>query len=226
MEKHGEYYKATKGRHFVLTEKGVTEVASYKWYKAGDILEYGLSDEYLAHHIDLENGYVIEVEDPSWVTLPGYQAVFNNGDDILPAGSPRIFHDREMAECAANDYNTQPWRSPNDNKAYVISAIYEGKAPRPCREVDGKRILNADYWTYERPVGSLVEEKIVMDLADCVPPTTFSNWLIQSGEPHDHKEEGPTFATFLKVGKDIWEWRGYCFKGKTEESGTPIPYVK
>ena len=227
MERHGEYFEATKGSHFVLTEKGVTECASYRCYMVGDILDYGYSNEYWAHHSDLEKGYVIEVDDPSWVTLPGYRAVYNlhkDGKDyVLDAGNPRIFHDKEMAEYAAKSFNEQPWRG--DERAYVIDATYEGKKPKPCRIVNGERIFNEDYWSYDRPIGSLVEEKIAMDLANCVPPTTFRSGFIQCGEPADHKKEGPTYATFIKVGDGIWEWRGDCLKGETEESGTPIPYV-
>ncbi len=227
MKKYGNYYEAAKGRHFILTEKGVTECASYRHLKAGDICEYGYADEYHAFHHDVENEYVIEVDDPSWVKIPGYRAVYDvhrNGETfVIDTGNPRIFHDREMAEYAAKEFNKRPWNK--DTKAYVIDATYEGKAPKPCRELNGKRIFNDDYWSYDRPVGSLVEEKIAMDLANCVPPTTFSYGFIQCGEEHHSMLEGPTYATFVKVADGIWEWRGNCLKGKTHESGTPIPYI-
>lgn len=227
MERHGDYFKATKGRHFVLTEKGVTEVASYRCYKAGDFLDYGYANEYWAHHSDVENGYVIEVDDPSWVTLPGYRAVYDldKGDCVytFDVGNHRVFHDREMAELAAKAFNEQPWRK--DEHAYVIDDVYEGKAPKPCREFNGERVLNDDYWTYDRPVGTLVEEKIAMDCANCVPPKTFERGFIQCGEPYSSMQEGMTYATFVKVGDNIWEWRGNCLKGHKEESGTPIPYI-
>ena len=227
MERHGEYFTATKGRHFVLTLKGVTEVASYRCYQVGDTLDYGFADEYTAHHSDVENGYVIEVDDPSWVTLPGYRAVYNivrAGETYVLDVNRRIFHDKEMAELTAKEFNEQPWR--DDERAYVIDAIYEGKAPKPCRTTPkGERILNMDYWTYARPVGTLVEEEIAMDAANCVPPKTFMSGFIQCGEPADHVKEGARYATFIKVGDKIWEWRGDCLAGHKEVSGTPIPYI-
>ncbi|MCR5453173.1 MAG: hypothetical protein K6F00_11155 [Lachnospiraceae bacterium] len=229
MERHGEYFYATKGRHFVLSEKGATEHATYRQYKAGEPIESGYGDDYHAHVYDVENGYVIEVDDPSWVTLPGYRAVYDvykNGEKyVLNAGNPIIYHDKEMAEYAVEEYNNHPWNINANRKAYVIDAVYEGKAPKPCREVNGKRIFNKDYWAYNRPIGSLVEEDIAMDLANCVPPTTFRSDFIQCGEPYGSKVEGTTYATFVKVGNGIWEWRGNCLRGQREENGTLISYV-
>ena len=198
----------------------MTECASYRHYKVGDVSSgFGYDDEYHAFYRDVENGYVIEVEDPSWVTLPGYRAVYDihkNGETyVFDTCNPIIYHDKEMAECAVEEFNNRPWHS--GIKAYIIDATYEGKAPKPCREVNGKRIFNDDYWSYNRPTGSLVEEKIAMDLADCVPPKTFTRDFIQCGEPNSSTPEGMTYATFVKVADGIWEWRGNCLKGKRKE---------
>lgn len=227
MEKYSNYYKATKGKHFVLTEKGVTEVASYSHYKVGESLDYGYSDEYCAYHRDVEMGYVIEVDDPTWVTLPGYKAVYDihkGGETYtICVGNPFIYHDKEMAELAVKDFDKQPWRG--KEKGYVIEAVYEGKMPKPCREHNGKRVFNMDYWSYNRPIGSLVEEEIAMNAANCVPPRNFRSGYIQCGEPYGSMKEGFTYATFVKVVDGIWEWRGNCLAGEKEENGTPIPYV-
>lgn len=227
MEKYREYYKATKGKHFVLTEKGVTEVASYRHYKVGEPLDYGYSGEYCVSHRDVEEGYVIEENDPTWVTLPGYRAVYDIHKDgktyTFDVGNHQIYHDKEMAELAVKEFDKRPWME--GRKGYVIDAVYEGKMPKKCREYNGKRVLNMDYWSYDRPIGSLVEEDIVMEAANCVPPRNFSNGYIQCGEPHSTKKEGNTYATFVRVNDNIWEWKGNCLAGKEEESGTAIPYV-
>ena len=65
-------------------------------------------------------------------------------------------------------------------------------------------------------VGDRVEEAIVDDFVNSLPPACMTHGYVQSGEPYSHewdpeKEQyRPTFATFMKDG-DHWIYLGHCF---------------
>ncbi len=226
MKRYGQYeYKADKGKMFVLVAKGKELCASYRHKTIGESVREDINYAYLS---DVENGYVEEVPDPHWVVQPGFRAVYNNGKYVFDTCNPVVYPTREMAECAAKAFNSRPWNK--EHPAYVIDALFEGHL-EPCREYEGKTVYNEYYWSYDLPVGSLVEEKIADDLANCLPPKRYSNHLIQGGDPHSDRIDETTgkyrttYATFVKVAEGIWEWRGYCFVGETEEHGHDIPYV-
>lgn len=226
MKTYGQnMYKADNGKHFVLTAKGKTEVASYRNRTVGEPINFGYSDEYCAYIRDVDNGYVEEVDDPEWVILPGYKVVYDHKGYQICAGNPIVFHDLEMAERMRDNFNARSWRL-NEPKAYVINATYEGKRPKPCHEYNGQIVYNDDYWFGDvgRP-GDLVEEEIAEWIANCVPPKSYSANYIQCGEPSSTKVEGNTYATFVKVAEGIWKYCGNCLKGEREENGTDIPYV-
>lgn len=67
--------------------------------------------------------------------------------------------------------------------------------------------------------GDTVDEQIVNDFRDCVPPASMSRGYLQVGEAYDHMvdENGrwrPTFMTFaFKDG--VWVYCGCCFRGET-----------
>ena len=113
-----------------------------------------------------------------------------------------------------------------DSIPYIAEDTYEGKAPKPNKEYNGKRVFTMDNWFCDVGVeGDLVDNEIAMELANCVPPAYFSTGLIQSGEPADHRKEGVVYATFLRVDDDVWEYKGDCLRGKPEEHGTLLPVV-
>lgn len=67
-------------------------------------------------------------------------------------------------------------------------------------------------------VGDSVDESIVDEFANCVPPAWYSSGLVQCGEPYSHEKDEksgnfrPTYVTFLKEdGK--WIYKGHCFRG-------------
>jgi len=89
------WYKADKGKHFVLTEKGKTECASYSYKTVGEpVDEY----DYEATGWAVEQGYVIEIDIPGWTTLMGYEVVYYNGKYRLHAGNAQVFPTRKAAE--------------------------------------------------------------------------------------------------------------------------------
>lgn len=70
--------------------------------------------------------------------------------------------------------------------------------------------------------GDAVEERIVDEFLNCLPPVRQERGFIQCGEPYSHEydpETGhwkATFATFQKQG-DTWHYCGNCFAGKSTE---------
>ena len=69
-------------------------------------------------------------------------------------------------------------------------------------------------------IGNEVDEAIVDNFLEMLPPAYHSSHLMQMGEPNQHLSDDkgnfrPTFMTFEKVdGK--WYYHGYCFCGMTE----------
>jgi hypothetical protein len=70
--------------------------------------------------------------------------------------------------------------------------------------------------------GDAVEERIVDEFLNCLPPVRQEWGFIQCGEPYSHEydpETGhwrATFATFQKRD-DTWYYCGNCFAGKSTE---------
>ena len=231
MKPSGDYeYKADKGKHFVLTEKG-KEWASYRDYEVGKPID---EDDTYASKSMVDQGALIEVDDPDFVIKHGYRAVYDvkgDGKYIFDTCNPIVYPDREMAECAAKEFNNRPWRVNEPNKAYVIDAIYEGKRPKQCREYNGKTVYNSDYWSFNRPIGSLVEENIVWDMINCVPPKCMRSDCMQCGEPAGTRQDETTgkwkntYSTFKKVAEGIYEYCGDCFKGENVQHGNEPVYV-
>jgi hypothetical protein len=64
--------------------------------------------------------------------------------------------------------------------------------------------------------GDYVEERIVDEMRDCLPPAFMSFGFLQTGEPYSHELDPdtgkwrPTFATFKKDGQH-WTYCGNCF---------------
>lgn len=65
-------------------------------------------------------------------------------------------------------------------------------------------------------IGDLVDEEMVDYFIDVLPPACMNGRCIQMGEPYDHVNGRPTFAT-LKKTPEGWAYAGHCFRGETEE---------
>lgn len=84
-------------------------------------------------------------------------------------------------------------------------------------------ILDRDTFDFSkaRP-GDLVGQDVVDGVVNALPPMTLTGMLVQMGEPYSHELDQygyyrATYATFQKVCAGVWEYRGNCFRGKTEE---------
>ena len=100
----------------------------------------------------------------------------------------------------------------------MLATVFEDK------EVFGMEHWKGDFNQDFKP-GDYVNSEIVWVMADCVPPRSFSNSLVQCGEPYSHREDEngkfrATFTTFenVKGGLDddsVWKYCGHCFGGET-----------
>lgn len=78
--------------------------------------------------------------------------------------------------------------------------------------------------------GDEVDEEIVEHFANCVPPRTYRNDLVQCGEPYSHEYDTDgkcraTYSTFVKKSDGKWYFVGECFANGIEnrrEKVSPI----
>ena len=69
--------------------------------------------------------------------------------------------------------------------------------------------------------GDLVDEEVADYFLNILPPHTMEREYFQVGEPHSYArnpEDGKpsdTYATFVRYGKGIWQYRGNCWTGFT-----------
>lgn len=103
------------------------------------------------------------------------------------------------------------------------------------KEFNGHKVITMDDWTdsfskIAKP-GDYVEEKIVNQMRDCLPPACMRWNLLQVGEAYSHREDPntkkwiATYPTFTKVVDGIWKYCGNCFCGEVAERGKEPAYV-
>lgn len=222
-KKNNGWYYADKGKHFILTEKGKTECASYRYKEVGaPVDEYDTEAVWWA----VEKDYVVEVPIPDWVVKDGFRVVYKHKDCEISVGNCCVFPEKELAERYLRHY--QQKRLYAEKQLYIQSALYEGRMLSDCREYEGRRVFNKDwyYGTAILQIGDLVEEEIVDDLMNCVPPACMRSDCSQVGEPassrtlDDGKTYRSTFETFKKVADNTWEYCGDCFRGENVMRGS------
>lgn len=218
------WYKADKGKRFVLTQKGKDNCASFKNKTVGEpVSEY----EYEAVHWSVEKGYEIEEDIPDWIVKEGFEVVYDHNGYTLHAGNPIVFPEKELAENYLIRYSAYPWV---EEKLYLRTAVYEGKALKECRMHQGKKVYNKSWYfgIAALRVGDLVEEDIVEKLVYCMPPACNRKDCSQLGEPTSTRvdENGKyrqTYETFKKITENIWEYCGDCFAGENVVRGKEMP---
>lgn len=79
--------------------------------------------------------------------------------------------------------------------------------------------------------GDTVDEEIVEQFMNCLPPLYYWSTYRQCGEPTKHcKVPGhndlyaPTYTTFKKID-GVWVYVGDCFKGKSEHQTDTPPII-
>lgn len=71
-------------------------------------------------------------------------------------------------------------------------------------------------------IGDLVEQQVVNNFMDCLPPASYTSECAQLGEPYSHRsdENGKykaTYLTFKRLNHDTWVYCGKCFRGQNTE---------
>ena len=95
---------------------------------------------------------------------------------------------------------------------------------------NGKNVLSQDDFDYSTVhIGDYVEQAVVDDAMDCLPPVCMRPRCSQLGEPCDERGDPDTgkwrmtYHTFKKVGgsspNEIWQYCGRCFCGEIVERG-------
>ena len=101
---------------------------------------------------------------------------------------------------------------------------------------NGKEVYTQKTFSFSKvKIGDYVDQELVDDLMDMLPPASMSARCSQIGEPHSHRQDPDTgewratYATFKKVAgkypKGIWQYCGNCFRGETVERGEDPVYV-
>ena len=107
---------------------------------------------------------------------------------------------------------------------------------RPAK-YNGKPIFTQENFNYsEAKIGDYVEQAVVDDAMDCLPPASMSARCAQMGEPYSHREDPetgrlrPTYYTFKRVAGEwpngIWQFCGCCFQGETVPRGKDPIYCR
>lgn len=88
------------------------------------------------------------------------------------------------------------------------------------------KVLSQEEFSYlPTQIGNLVEQAVVDNAMDCVPPAYMGAKCRQMGEPYSERKDPKTgkirmtYATFEHVSKGIWRYCGHCFQGETTERG-------
>jgi len=220
------WYSADKGKHFVLTEKGREECASYSHKTVGEpVDEYDTEAVYWA----VEKGYVSEVDIPGWTTLTGYKVVYYHKDQELSAGNPQIFPIRKAAEVYKQHYGSYPWM---EHELFVKEVTYEGVPLGESQFYNGKEVVDKEHYfgLDAHEVGTYFTEDMVNTFMDVLPPACMRSDCSQIGEPvscriDDAGNNKNTYSTFKRIADGIWEYCGDCFKGENIRRGVPLPYV-
>lgn len=96
------------------------------------------------------------------------------------------------------------------------------------RFYNGKEVLTQDTFDYSAAqIGDYVEQAVVDDAMNCLPPAYMSAACFQMGCPYSHREDlstgkwRATYAIFKRCldAPGVWEYCGHCFRGETVERG-------
>ena len=220
------WYRADKGKRFVLTEKGKAEVASYSYKTVGEpVSDY----DYEAVDWAVDDGYLIEVDIPGWTTLNGYEVVYYNNGYRLHAGNAQTFPTIKAAEAYKKHYESYPWW---DDELFIEEVEYEGVPLSEPKMFNGKIVVDEEHYfgLDAHEIGEYFSEEKVNDFMDMLPPACWRSDCAQIGEPVtsriDENGEGrATYSTFKKIADGIWEYCGDCFRGENVRRGTEPVYA-
>lgn len=162
-----------------------------------------------------------------------YKVVYNHKGYTIEAGQNGWIPSKEIAEKILTHHQNRP--------IFFDTLLYleERERTEPidkkdCRSYCGKIVYNEDWLYFDAlQIGDYVENEIVTNLMDCLPPACMRSDCSQLGEPSSSKIDYDgrcknVYATFKCVtsgSNSIWEYCGNCFRGENVERGKEIPYV-
>lgn len=153
-----------------------------------------------------------------------YKIVYNYRGHILEAGQNGFIPSYEIAEKIMQKYKARSLYE--GRELYLQERELEGLPDKvPCRILEGKMVYNRDWLYFDALVpGDLIEEEVINELMDVVPPVSMSAGYLQVGEPYATKildgVERNVYSTYRKVAEETWKYCGVCFCGEKTERGT------
>lgn len=160
----------------------------------------------------------------------GYKVVYNYNGYELSAGNPIVFPKKELAEKYLRNYASRSWFN---HELYIVESEYNGDELKPCREFNGKPVYN-ESWNYgidAMEIGDYVEEDVVDNYMNCLPPVSYRMDCAQIGEPSTQRFDDitgkwrSTYETFKQVAENTWEYCGDCFRGENVRRGNEMQCV-
>ena len=103
-----------------------------------------------------------------------------------------------------------------------ITAPREKVIDGEVKTLQGFRDSGLNFREYVKE-GDKVAKDIIDYFFNLLPPANSSRGLFQIGEPSDHVKEGPRYATFIYLcrdvnyGGEIWLFKGNCLTGSCEK---------
>ena len=163
-----------------------------------------------------------------------YRVVYDytNGSNTytIEAGQNRWIPSREIAEKILSHKQKEPYFI--DTKLYLEEREAEPHNRKDCRTYNGKTVYNPDWFYFDAlSIGDYVEEEIVNDIINSVPPACMRYDCSQCGEASNHMEDErtgrfrATYSTFKRVDGNTWEYCGDCFIGENVQHGKELQYV-
>lgn len=157
-----------------------------------------------------------------------YRVVYNYNGYTIEAGQNGWIPSRLIAEKILNKQQSRSFF--RDTKLYLEEREMETPTDKePCRFYNDKIVYNQDWLYFDAlEVGNYVENEVVDNFMDMLPPACWRSDCAQIGEPAEHmldKRDGkykPTYSTFKRIEKDIWEYCGNCFRGENVQKGEKI----
>lgn len=145
-----------------------------------------------------------------------FKLVYKYNDHEIEAGQNGWIPDKVIAEKILKVLSFSP--------IYYSKNIYliERERKDPCTRKDMRtykehKVFNKD-WFYMQALepGDFVENEVIEDLMNCLPPACMRSSCFQFGEPVSHINGKALYHTFTCVDKDTWQYKGRCFRGKSQ----------
>jgi len=95
---------------------------------------------------------------------------------------------------------------------------------------DEKTYSLSDFSYENLQIGDYVDQDVVDEQVNMLPPACMRSFCTQMGEPYSHRQDPETgkwratYATFKKIRENVWEFCGHCFRGENVERGIEPVY--